>query len=41
MVLKGTITRCAALVLRDFLLPALSDIDEEKDLRSTDIVNQL
>ncbi len=41
MVLKGTIARCAALGLSYFLLPALSDIDEENDLRNTDIVNQL
>jgi rSAM/selenodomain-associated transferase 1 len=38
-VLKETIARCAELGLRYFLLPVLSDIDDEKDLLNHPILN--
>ncbi|MEO6850935.1 MAG: TIGR04282 family arsenosugar biosynthesis glycosyltransferase [Mucilaginibacter sp.] len=38
-VLKETIARCAELGLRHFLLPVLSDIDDENDLLNYPILN--
>jgi rSAM/selenodomain-associated transferase 1 len=40
-VLKETVSRCDDLSLSYFLLPVLSDIDEEKDLFKTDISAKL
>jgi len=40
-VLKDTLSRCESLTLNYFLLPVLSDIDEEKDLEHTDILDKL
>jgi len=40
-VLQETLSRCDNLLLRYFLLPDLSDIDEEKDLVKTDILEKL
>lgn len=40
-VLQETLSRCDNLSLRYFLLPDLSDIDEEKDLLKTDILEKL
>ena len=39
-VLLETLTRCGDLDLRYFLLPVLSDIDEEKDLLNSNIFNR-
>jgi rSAM/selenodomain-associated transferase 1 len=39
-VLMETLTRCADLGLRYFLLPVLSDIDDEKDLLNHPILNR-
>lgn len=40
-VLKDTLSRCESLTLNYFLLPVLSDIDEERDLLHTDILDKL
>lgn len=37
---KETLSRCADLGLSHFLLPVLSDIDEQKDLVNTNILNR-
>ena len=40
-VLKETLARCNSLSLNYFLLLVLSDVDEEKDLANTDIIDKL
>jgi glycosyltransferase A (GT-A) superfamily protein (DUF2064 family) len=40
-VLGETVKRCDQLGLRYFLLPVLADIDEEKDLLTTGILQKL